>query len=55
VTAARICHEGEQEAIRDMAALRAEGRPLRAIAAEMQAKAIRCHVGVQSVLRAREA
>ena len=31
-----VQHEAEQEAIREMVALRAEGKPLRAIAAEMQ-------------------
>jgi putative DNA-invertase from lambdoid prophage Rac len=51
-----VPHEGEQEAIRDMAALRAEGRPLRAIAEAVRAKGFRIsHEGVKGVLRAREA
>ena len=36
-----IPHEAEQEAIREMAALRAQGRPLRAIAEAVWAKASR--------------
>jgi putative DNA-invertase from lambdoid prophage Rac len=48
-----IPHEAEQEAIREMAALRAQGRPLRAIAAAAQAKGLRIsHEGVAGVLRA---
>ncbi len=43
----------EQEAIREMAALRAQGKALRAIAEEMQAKGFRIsHEGVAGVLRA---
>jgi putative DNA-invertase from lambdoid prophage Rac len=45
-------HEAEQEAIREMVALRAQGRPLRAIAKEVQAKGHRIsHEGVAGVLR----
>jgi putative DNA-invertase from lambdoid prophage Rac len=48
-----VPHEAEQEAIREMAALRAEGKPLRAIAAEMQAKGLKIsHQGVSDVLKA---
>jgi putative DNA-invertase from lambdoid prophage Rac len=47
-----VPHESEQEAIREMIALRAQGRPLRAIAAEAQAKGHRIsHEGVAGVLR----
>ena len=47
-----VPHEAEQEAIREMVALRAQGRPLRAIADEMQAKGHQIsHEGVASVLR----
>jgi putative DNA-invertase from lambdoid prophage Rac len=50
-----VPHEGEQQAIRDMAALRAAGQPLRAIAEAMGAKGFRIsHEGVKGVLRARE-
>ena len=46
-------HEAEQEAILEMIALRAQGRPLRAIAETMQANGHRIsHEGVASVLRA---
>ena len=46
-------HEGEQEAIREMIALRAQGRPLRAIADAVRAKGYRIsHEGVAGVLRA---
>jgi putative DNA-invertase from lambdoid prophage Rac len=49
-----VPHEPEQEAIREMIALKAQGRSLRAIAAEMQARGHQIsHVGVQSVLRGR--
>ena len=49
-----VPHEAEQEAIREMAAMKAQGRSLRAIAAEMQAKGHQIsHVGVQSVLKAK--
>ena len=45
-------HEGEQEAIREMIALRAQGRPLRAIADAVRAKGYRIsHEGVAGVLR----
>jgi putative DNA-invertase from lambdoid prophage Rac len=45
-------HEAQQEAIREIIALRAQGRSLRAIAAEMHAKGHRIsHEGVASVLR----
>jgi putative DNA-invertase from lambdoid prophage Rac len=46
-------HDAEQEAIREMVARKAQGRSLRAIAAEMQAKGHKIsHVGVAGVLRA---
>ena len=49
-------HEAEQEAIREMAALKAQGRSLRAIAAELQARGHQIsHVGVQGALRGRGA
>jgi putative DNA-invertase from lambdoid prophage Rac len=48
-----IPHEAEQEAIREMVALRAEGRALRAIAADAQSKGYQIsHEGVAGVLRA---
>jgi putative DNA-invertase from lambdoid prophage Rac len=48
-----IPHKGEQEAIREMIALRAQGRALRAIAEAMTAKGHRLsHEGVAGVLRA---
>jgi putative DNA-invertase from lambdoid prophage Rac len=51
-----VPYDPEQEAIREMIALRVQGRSLRAIAAEMQAKGFQIsHVGVQSVLRGRRA
>jgi DNA-binding CsgD family transcriptional regulator len=43
-----VPHELEQEAIREMLSLKAQGRSLRAIAAEMQIS----HVGVQGALKA---
>ena len=44
---------GEQEAIREMAALRAHGKPLRVIAEAMRAKGHRIsHEGVAGILRA---
>jgi putative DNA-invertase from lambdoid prophage Rac len=48
-----IPHEAEQEAIREIVALRAQGKPLRAIAEAVAAKG-HCisHEGVASVLRA---
>jgi putative DNA-invertase from lambdoid prophage Rac len=48
-----VPHEAEQEAIREMAALRAEGEALSAIATAMAAKGHRIsHEGVAGVLRA---
>ena len=48
-----VPHEAEQEAIREMAALRAQGEALRAIATAMAAKGHRIsHEGVAGVLRA---
>ena len=50
-----VPHEPEQGAIREMVALKAQGRSLRAIAAEMQAKGFQIsHVSVQGALRAAE-
>jgi len=49
-------HETEQEAIREIVALRAQGKPLRAIAEAIAAKGHRLsHEGVAGVLRAAEA
>jgi putative DNA-invertase from lambdoid prophage Rac len=49
-----VPHEPEQEAIREMTELEAQGRSLRAIAAEMQAKGHRIsHVGVQTALKSK--
>jgi hypothetical protein len=46
-------HKGEQAAIREMVALRAQGRALRAIAAAMQAKGFKIsHEGVKGVVAA---
>ncbi len=51
-----IQHEAQQEAVREMIALKAQGRSLRAIAAEMQAKGHPIsHVGVQKVVRGHRA
>ena len=51
-----VPHEAEQEAIREIVALRAQGRPLRAIAEAVQAKGYRIsHEGVAGVLRAKRA
>jgi putative DNA-invertase from lambdoid prophage Rac len=51
-----IPNDVEQEAIREMVALRAQGKALRAISAEMQAKGHQIsHVGVQGILRERRA
>ena len=51
-----VPHEGEQEAIRDMAALRARGRPLRAIAEAVRAKGVKIsHDGVAGVLKSQRA
>ena len=48
-----VPHEAEQEAIREMVALRAQGKALRAIAEAVQAKGHRIsHEGVAGVLRA---
>jgi putative DNA-invertase from lambdoid prophage Rac len=49
-------HAGEQQALGDMAALRAEGRPLRAIAEAVRAKGFKIsHEGVKGVLRSQRA
>ena len=49
-------HAAEQAAIREMAALRAQGRPLRAIAEAVKAKGVQIsHEGVSRVLRSRRA
>lgn len=51
-----VPHEAEQEAIREMVALRAEGRPLRAIAEAVRAKGHKLsHEGVAGILRSRSA
>jgi putative DNA-invertase from lambdoid prophage Rac len=48
-----VAHQAEQEAVREMVALRAEGRPLRAIAEAVRAKGHRIsHQGVADVVRA---
>jgi len=48
-----VPHDAEQEAIREMAALRAQGAPLRAIAAAMRTKGHKIsHEGVAGVLKA---
>jgi putative DNA-invertase from lambdoid prophage Rac len=48
-----VPHDAEQETIREMVAMRGEGKPLRAIAAAAQAKGHRLsHEGVAGVLRA---
>ena len=48
-----VPHEAEQEAIREMVALRAHGKPLRAIAKAVATKGHRIsHEGVAGVLRA---
>jgi putative DNA-invertase from lambdoid prophage Rac len=48
-----VPHEGEQEAIREMVALRAQRKPLRGIAGALAAKGHRIsHEGVAGVLRA---
>jgi hypothetical protein len=47
-----VPHEPEQEAVREIIAMKAQGRSLRAIAAEMQAKGYRIsHEGVAGVLK----
>ena len=49
-----VLHEAEQEAIRDMVALRAEGKALRAIADAVRAKGHKIsHEGVTGVIRVR--
>ena len=49
-------HKGGQAAIREMVALRAQGKPLRAIAEAMQAKGFKIsHEGVKGVLAAHSA
>ena len=49
-----IPHEAEQEAVREMVALRDQGRPLRAIAEAVKAKGHKLsHEGVAGVLRSR--
>ena len=48
-----IPHEAEQEAIREMVALRAQGKPLRAIADAVRRKGLKIsHEGVAGVLKA---
>jgi hypothetical protein len=48
-----VAHEVEQDAIREMAALKAQGRPLRAIRDAIRAKGLNIsHEGVARVLRA---
>ena len=50
-----VPQEAEQEAVREMVVLRAQGRALRAIASEMQAKGYSIsHEGVAGVLRGRQ-
>jgi hypothetical protein len=47
-----VPHAAEQGAIREIRRLRAEGRPLRAIADAVRAKGVKIsHEGVASVLR----
>ena len=49
-----VPHEAEQEAIGEMVTMRAQGRPLRAIADAVRRKGVRIsHEGVAGVLRAR--
>jgi hypothetical protein len=49
-----VPHQAEQEAIREMVALRAQGKALRAIADAVKAKGVKIsHEGVVGVLRAR--
>jgi DNA invertase Pin-like site-specific DNA recombinase len=48
-----VPHDGQQEAVRQMVALRAQGKSLRAIAEAVTAQGVRIsHEGVQNVLRA---
>jgi putative DNA-invertase from lambdoid prophage Rac len=50
-----VPHEAEQQAICEIKRLRAEGRPLRAIAAGMRAQGVNIsHEGVASVLRSQK-
>ncbi len=52
---ALVPNEGEQEAIREIVELRAQGKSLRAIADVVRAKGVKIsHEGVQNVLRSRE-
>src|ERR1700722_7206221 len=47
-----VPHEGEQEAVREMVALRSQGKPLRAIAEAVRTKGLKIsHEGVAGVLR----
>jgi putative DNA-invertase from lambdoid prophage Rac len=49
-----VPHAAEQEAIREIRRLRAQGRPLRAIADSVRAKGLAIsHEGVANVLRSR--
>jgi putative DNA-invertase from lambdoid prophage Rac len=51
-----VQHPAEQEAIRDMVALRAQGKALRAIADVIKTKGVKIsHEGVAGVLRSRSA
>jgi putative DNA-invertase from lambdoid prophage Rac len=53
---ALVPHQAEQEAISEMVALRAQGKPLRAIAAGLGEKGVRIsHEGVAGVLKAQRA
>jgi hypothetical protein len=53
---ALVPHDGEQDAIEEIVAMRAAKKPLRAIAAAMVAKGHKIsHEGVARVLRARQA
>ena len=48
-----VPHEGEQEAVREMVALRSQGKPLRAIAEAVRTNGLKIsHEGVAGVLRA---
>jgi putative DNA-invertase from lambdoid prophage Rac len=48
-----VSHDAEQQAIKEIVALRADGRPLRAIADAVRAKGVRIsHEGVANVVRA---
>ena len=52
----RQVHQAEQAAIREMAALRAQGKALRAIAEAMRARGFKIsHEGVKGVLAAHSA